>query len=342
MIDLFGFIRFLINLTLYPFAATFLIFYRFLQWLGLQPIIYDYQDNIVLITGSANGLGREIALAFAKSGASLALWDIDDVGNRETQQQCLSILHSRNSSSRVRIYHVDVTRSTDVYACAERVRHDLGQVTILIANAGFVSGRSLLTESDSDIERTFGVNSLSPIWLIKAFLPYMLDANRGNIVLVSSVLGIHACHGPISYVASKHASLGLSRSLRIDIHATHPNTRVSVHCICPYLMRTKMFNPMIDRVSLQLLFPIVSPRYAANQILDAIEWNRNEVILPYHLKYLGFINDFIIPKWLSEWLLFQVSGRRPLDAFNRDNEENIRDRKRKNLHTVHKENIDLI
>ncbi len=80
MIDLFGFIRFLINLTLYPFAVTFLIFYHCLQWLGLQPINYDYQDNIVLITGSANGFGREIALAFAKAGASIALWDVDDVG----------------------------------------------------------------------------------------------------------------------------------------------------------------------------------------------------------------------------------------------------------------------
>ncbi len=80
MIDLFGFLRFLINLTLYPFAAVFLIFYRCLQWLGFQPISYDYQDNIVLITGSANGLGREIALAFAKAGASLALWDVDDIG----------------------------------------------------------------------------------------------------------------------------------------------------------------------------------------------------------------------------------------------------------------------
>ncbi len=63
-------------------------------------------------------------------------------------------------------------------------------MTILVANAGFVSGRTLLTESDADIERTFGVNSLSPIWLIKAFLPYMLDANRGHVVLISSVLGM--------------------------------------------------------------------------------------------------------------------------------------------------------
>jgi short-subunit dehydrogenase len=170
----------------------------------------------------------------------------------------------------------------------------------------------------------------------------MLDANRGHIVLISSILGLHASHGPISYISSKHASVGLSRSLRLDIHATHPNSRVSVHCICPYLMRTKMFNPMVNRVSLKLLLPIVSPRYAANQVLDAIEWNRNEVILPYHLKYIGLINDFLLPKWFSEWLLFHVSGRQPLDAFNKDNEEIIRERKRKHLHTAHKENIDLI
>lgn len=80
MIDFFGFIRFIVNLTLYPFALIFLFFYRCLQWLGVQPIVHNYQDNIVLITGSGNGLGREIALAFAKAGASLALWDIDDAG----------------------------------------------------------------------------------------------------------------------------------------------------------------------------------------------------------------------------------------------------------------------
>ena len=89
----------------------------------------------------------------------------------------------------MRTYHVDVTRAADVYACAERVRRDLGQVTILVTNAGFVSGRTLLNESDIDIQRTFDTNSLSPIWLIKAFLPYMLDANRGHIVIVSSILG---------------------------------------------------------------------------------------------------------------------------------------------------------
>lgn len=113
-----------------------------------------------------------------------------NIGNRETQQQCLTILQTKNPASRVRIYHVDLTNRNEIYACAEKVRNELGQVTILVANAGFVSGQPLSKESDIDIERTFFVNSLSPIWLTKAFLPYMLDANRGHVVIVSSVLGI--------------------------------------------------------------------------------------------------------------------------------------------------------
>jgi len=344
--DLIGLIRFWFNLLLYPFALTFLIFYRCLQWLGLQPMNYNHQDQLVLITGAASGLGREIAYAFAKTGASLALWDIDDAGNRETQQQCLALLAERSCSSRVRVYHVDLTRSNDVHAAAEKVRSECGQVTILVANAGFVSGRSLLTESDVETERTFSVNSMSPVWLVKAFLPYMLDANRGHIVIVASVLGVHACHGPVTYVSSKHASVGFSRSLRWDIHATHPQSRVAVHCICPYLMRTKMFQPLIKRVALQSLFPVVCPRYAAQQVLDAIEWNRDEVILPYTMKYAGFISDYLVPQWVAEWLLFKVSGRRPLDAFHRnhDNENhhpNRERRKRIPVSTV-KESIDSL
>ena len=103
-----------------------------------------------------------------------------------------------------------------------------------------------------------------------------------------------------------------------------------------------MFDPMLNHVTLQLLMPIVSPRYAAIQVLDAIRWNRREVILPYRLKYIGFINDLLLPQWLSEWLLFHVSGRRPLDQFQRENEENLRERKRKLHSGGQKENIDLM
>ena len=102
----------------------------------------------------------------------------------------MSILKRRNPSARVRTYHVDVTQSQNVYDTADKIRHELGQVSILVINAGYVSGQPLFQESDESTERTFAVNSVSPIWLLKAFLPYMLDANLGHVVVVSSILGL--------------------------------------------------------------------------------------------------------------------------------------------------------
>lgn len=153
---------------------------------------------------------------------------------------------------------------------------------------------------------------LLPVFSVNFLLRFLIVDDSSDFLA-----GVHACHGPVTYVSSKHASVGFSRSLRWDIHATHPQSRVAVHCICPYLMRTKMFQPMINRVALQSLFPVVCPRYVAQQTLDAIEWNRDEIILPYTMKYAGFISDYLVPQWVAEWLLFKVSGRRPLDAFHR-------------------------
>lgn len=126
---------------------------------------------------------------------------------------------------------------------------------------------------------------------------------------------MHASHGPISYVASKHATVGLSRSLRMEIHATKPNSRVAVHCICPYLMKTKMFEPLIRRVTLKSIFPVVTPKYVAQQTISSVYWNREETVLPFHLKYVALFGELFLPRRLVEWLIFKVSTRRPLDFF---------------------------
>jgi hypothetical protein len=94
-------------------------------------------------------------------------------------------------------------------------------------------------------------------------------------------------------------------------------------------MRTRMFHPVVRRVAFKLLFPIISPRYVAQQVLDALEWNRKEVILPYHLKYIGLIMDFCLPQWLVELLMFHLSGRRPLEDFHKNTDDQYQKRSQK-------------
>lgn len=96
-----------------------------------------------------------------------------------------------------------------------------------------------------------------------------------------------------------------------------------------------MFNPMVNKVSLKFLFPIVSARDVADQVLDAILWGRDEIIIPYHLKFLGFLKDYVLPSSFTEWMLFQVSGRRPLDAFQKEPDEISVEKRRKHPQTTY-------
>lgn len=119
----------------------------------------DFSADICLITGAGQGLGRELALKFAECGATIILWDI----NREKIEAVADeILEMGNE---VFAYVVDCGDRKQVYRAANKVREQVGDVAILINNAGVVSGKKLLENSDAAIEKTFQVNTLAHYWV---------------------------------------------------------------------------------------------------------------------------------------------------------------------------------
>ncbi|GIY31580.1 hypothetical protein CEXT_83181 [Caerostris extrusa] len=128
----------------------------------------DITGELVLVTGSGSGLGRNIAIKFAENGCNVVLWDINAKGNSETAAMV------REKGSLAYTYEVDVTNSEAVYSAAEQVKKDAGIVTIVINNAGIVVGKPILNLEDTMIRKVFDVNVLSHFWIIKAFLPDML------------------------------------------------------------------------------------------------------------------------------------------------------------------------
>ena len=89
----------------------------------------------------------------------------------------------------------------------------VGDVTMVINNAGVVSGRPLIQCSDESIQRTFDVNVLAHFWIIKAFLPAMIEKNSGHIVNIASAAGLVGAAGLVDYCSSKFAAVGLHESL---------------------------------------------------------------------------------------------------------------------------------
>ncbi|XP_033126163.1 estradiol 17-beta-dehydrogenase 11-like, partial [Anneissia japonica] len=118
----------------------------------------DVRGKVVLITGAGHGLGRSFAHRFAKLGAKLVLWDMNEEGNEETAKQV------RDLGAEAHTFTVDVRKKDIVYQTANIVKEKAGTVDILFNNAGVISGEEICNLTDGQIVRTFEVNAISHFW----------------------------------------------------------------------------------------------------------------------------------------------------------------------------------
>ncbi|XP_064480550.1 short-chain dehydrogenase/reductase family 16C member 6-like isoform X1 [Ornithodoros turicata] len=256
---------------LYNFA---LVFYYILEAfvLKLVPRKYLYRKSIVgetvLVTGAGSGLGRLLAVRFAKRGARLVLWDIDRSGNEETARMI------KATGGEAWPFHCNVADRTAVYDTAKEVKERVGRVDIIVNNAGVVTGKKILDIPDEMILKTFEVNTLAHFWVIKAFLPDMLAVNHGHIVSISSLAGLGGVCRLTDYCASKFAAVGLQESLAMEL-ATEGYTGIKSTTICPFFINTGMFagaNPG--------MFGFLDPQEVADNTIDAVLANYEILILP--------------------------------------------------------------
>ena len=232
----------------------------------------SFAEKNVLITGSASGIGRLMAQKIAARGANVILWDINLAGLEELSDQL------RQWGFRAAAYHqCDLSSREEIADTARRVLAEQGTVDILINNAGIVSGKPLLELSDEAIERTFDVNTLSLFRTTRAFLPGMIAKRSGHIVTVASAGGLIGVPKMTDYSASKFAAVGFDESLRVELKRLgHKGIRTTV--VCPYYINTGMFKGVKTRVP--WLLPIQEPNDAANKIVEAIEKNKQRLIMP--------------------------------------------------------------
>ena len=252
------------------------------------------QNANVLITGGASGIGKIMGRMVLEKGANLLIiWDV----NKEALETTATEL---SSHGRVYTYKVDITNSDLVAQTYQRVKHECGDVDILINCAGIVRGNNTFDhQTVQDIRLTMDVNAVAPMVLALQVLPDMLLRNHGHICNIASAGGMLGNPKMSVYGASKWAVIGWSESMRIELQQQKSNVRVTT--VAPYFISTGMFT------GVRSVFPILKSEPTAKKILRAIERNTIFAGIPFGYHFIRFWQA-ILPLRLFDFIFGTVFG----------------------------------
>jgi 3-oxoacyl-[acyl-carrier protein] reductase len=209
------------------------------------------KGKIALITGGARGIGKEIALLFAREGADIALCDVDLEEANKTAKEIQDL--GRGSIA----IKTDVTDSKDVQDMVDKILDKFKKLDILINNAGITKDNLILRMSEEDWDRVVAVNLKGCFICTKIAAKVMLKQRSGRIINLASIIGIMGNAGQANYAASKAGIIGLTKSVAKELGPRG----VSVNAIAPGFIKTEMTTRLPEDIQKKMLSGIPLGRF---------------------------------------------------------------------------------
>jgi short-subunit dehydrogenase len=235
----------------------------------------DLEGAVVVVTGASRGIGEATAFALAQRGAALGL-----IARSEADLGRVAGKLGRSArSARSAVAVADVADQRQVHNAIQQVVDELGDVDVLVNNAGVGSYASMLDEDVATFERLMRVNYLGTVYPTLAVLPSMAARRRGHIVNVASIAGRVGAPFEAAYSASKFAVVGMSEALAAEVQGF--GIRVSL--VNPGPVRTHFTEARGVPFQRKIPRPVSAERIA-EAVVAAIESDRFEQIIPRWLK----------------------------------------------------------
>jgi NADP-dependent 3-hydroxy acid dehydrogenase YdfG len=249
-----------------------------------------FAGKVAVVTGAGSGIGQALAIELARSGASVAISDIDTEGLAVTEERLKTI------GARVKADRLDVTEREAFELYADAVKAEFGKVNQIYNNAGIAFAGDIEVTEFKDIEKVMDVDFWGVVNGTKVFLPHLIESGDGHIINVSSIFGLFSVPGQAAYNAAKFAVRGFTEALRQEMElAKHPVKVTTVH---PGGIKTNIARNMtavesVDKDKLAQTFDkklaSTSPEKAARIILDGVRKNRARVLVGSDAKALDLI-----------------------------------------------------
>ncbi|MDX1880488.1 SDR family NAD(P)-dependent oxidoreductase [Mycolicibacterium sp. 141076] len=248
-----------------------------------------FAGKVCVITGAGSGIGQALAIELARSGASLAISDIDTEGLAKTEEQVKAI------GAPVKADRLNVAEREAFELYADEVVKHFGKVNQIYNNAGIAFTGDLEVSQFKDIERVMDVDFWGVVNGTKVFLPHLIASGDGHVVNVSSIFGLFAVPSQSAYNAAKFAVRGFTEALRQEMKlAGHPVKVTTVHPggIKTNIVRNSTAASDIDSAGLNKLFDraaLTTPERAAQIILESVRKGHARVLVGPDAKIVDVI-----------------------------------------------------
>lgn len=244
-------------------------------------------QKIAVITGGASGIGLLILKRLIRQNFKIIVID----RNRE------AIHRIQDEFENVEAYDCDLSKLDQVTDFCKNLDSQIPHIDLLFNNAGIVNGKKLQNLSNDDIERSFRVNCISPMILVRDLMPLLESANSGKIINLSSASAFSGVPKLSDYAASKAALYSFDESLRLELQDS--KSKVSTLAVCPFYIHTGMFEGVKTRFS--FLLPILKPEKVVDKIMRSISKGDKRLIMPWFIYSVFLVK--LLPSKLSDSIL---------------------------------------